>query len=95
MFTVFSSALSAFLAYALPKIAVFFGIAILSTAVVTPIFESLKAKALLQVSQNAGSFLNAFELMATRLRRRTQRRSGLKHPLANFASLLVPFYLIP
>ena len=63
MFTVFSSALSAFLAYALPKIAVFFGIAILSTAVVTPIFESLKAKALLQVSQNAGSFLNAFELM--------------------------------
>ena len=63
MFVVFSSALTAFLAYAMPKIAVFFGIAILSTAVITPIFEGLKAKALTQVSQNAGSFINAFELM--------------------------------
>jgi len=63
MYGAILSALTDFLAIAIPKIAVFFGIAILSTAVITPIFEGLKAKALAQVSQNAGSFLNAFELM--------------------------------
>jgi len=63
MFAIFSTALTAFLSYAMPKIAVFFGIAILSTAVITPIFEGLKNKALAQVSANAGSFLNAFELL--------------------------------
>lgn len=63
MFAPLWAALTAFLAFAMPKIAVFFGIVVISNAVITPIFESLKGQALLQVSQNAGSFINAFQLL--------------------------------
>ncbi len=63
MFQLFSTALSAFLMWAMPKVAVFFGIALVSTAVLKPIFEGFKTAALAQVSENAGTFLNAFEMM--------------------------------
>lgn len=63
MFNVFGVALSQFLLWAMPKVAAFFGIALVSVAVIKPIFEGFKAAALAEVSSNAGTFLNAFELM--------------------------------
>lgn len=63
MFEPIRLALMAFLSWAMPKIAVFFGIVVLSNAVITPIFDALKNKVLSNISANAGTFLNAFELM--------------------------------
>ncbi len=63
MFAPLWAALTAFLTWAMPKIAVFFGIVIISNSVLNPIFNALKQKALDNISANAGQFLNAFELL--------------------------------
>jgi len=63
MFAPLWAALTAFLSWAMPKIAVFFGIVVISNAILNPIFNSLKQKVLSTISANAGSFLNAFQLL--------------------------------
>ena len=63
MFAPLWAALTAFLTFAMPKIAVFFGIVAISNAVLNPIFNALKEKVLSNISANAGQFLNAFQLL--------------------------------
>lgn len=63
MFAPLWAALTAFLSWAMPKIAVFFGIVVISNAILNPIFNALKQKVLSAISANAGSFLNAFQLL--------------------------------
>ena len=62
MFDIVLSALRAFFTWAMPKIAVFFGVYVLSTNVTKPIFERFQHLLEQQLGQ-AGQFVQVFELI--------------------------------
>lgn len=63
MFNVLLSALQAAFTWLLPKIAVFFGIYVISDTVTKPIFEWLKAQALAQLGQAGAQFSQFFTIL--------------------------------
>lgn len=62
-FDIFFSALRAFFVWAAPKVAVLFGVYVLSANVINPIIDRVKQLITQQINSQAGIFVQFFELL--------------------------------